>query len=186
MSTPTRLQSWTPLLNYCKESRLGKWQIKPNPRYQVSNSESRTPGITSKVAHPRDCSTNSNKLGMALSEPRLGFTQTEIWEVHSTFDLFHNYKAKIGEKRSGVEKSALWILSHNRLSYQTDQRWVHDPFRIASSSKCSWFISLNYCMKYDLQQGFFRLIEVRKHPKKFPSYKRYKNLRIFLDEKAKC
>jgi hypothetical protein len=26
----------------------------------------------------------------------------------------------------------------------------------------------------------------RKHPKKFPYYKRYKNLRNILDEKAKC
>jgi hypothetical protein len=35
-------------------------------------------------------------------------------------------------------------------------------------------------------QGFFRLHVARKHPKKFPCYKRYKNSRNFLDEKAKC
>jgi hypothetical protein len=33
---------------------------------------------------------------------------------------------------------------------------------------------------------FFRLLKARKHPKKFPCYKRYKNSRIFLDEKVKC
>jgi hypothetical protein len=35
------------------------------------------------------------------------------------------------------------------------------------------------------QGSFFRLHVARKHPKKFPCYKRYKNSRIFLDEKAK-
>jgi hypothetical protein len=33
---------------------------------------------------------------------------------------------------------------------------------------------------------FFRLHTTKKHPKKFPCYKRYKNSRIFLNEKAKC
>jgi hypothetical protein len=38
-----------------------------------------------------------------------------------------------------------------------------------------------------LESGFFfRLHAARKHQKKFPCYKRYKNSRIFLDEKAKC
>jgi hypothetical protein len=32
---------------------------------------------------------------------------------------------------------------------------------------------------------FFRLHAARKHPKKFPYYKKYKNSRFFLDEKAK-
>jgi hypothetical protein len=39
------------------------------------------------------------------------------------------------------------------------------------------------------EAGFFlflRLHAARKHPKKFPCYKRYKTLRFFLDEKAKC
>jgi hypothetical protein len=30
-----------------------------------------------------------------------------------------------------------------------------------------------------------RLLKAKKHPKKFPCYKRYKNSRNFLDEKAK-
>jgi hypothetical protein len=39
----------------------------------------------------------------------------------------------------------------------------------------------------DWHQGsFFRLHVARKHPKKIPCYKRYKNSRIFLDKKAKC
>jgi hypothetical protein len=33
---------------------------------------------------------------------------------------------------------------------------------------------------------FFRMHATRKHPKKFPYYKRYKISRNFLDEKAKC
>jgi hypothetical protein len=41
--------------------------------------------------------------------------------------------------------------------------------------------------KYRPSQGsFFRLHVARKHPNFFPCYKRYKNSRIFLDEKAKC
>jgi hypothetical protein len=36
------------------------------------------------------------------------------------------------------------------------------------------------------QGSFFRLHVARKHQKEFSSYKRYKNSRIFLDEKAKC
>jgi hypothetical protein len=32
---------------------------------------------------------------------------------------------------------------------------------------------------------FFRLLKAKKHPRKFPCYKRYKNSRNFLDEKAK-
>jgi hypothetical protein len=33
---------------------------------------------------------------------------------------------------------------------------------------------------------FFRLHATRKHQKKFPCYKKYKNSRNFVDEKAKC
>jgi hypothetical protein len=33
---------------------------------------------------------------------------------------------------------------------------------------------------------FFRLHVAKKHQKQFPCYKRYKNSRIFLDERAKC
>jgi hypothetical protein len=35
-------------------------------------------------------------------------------------------------------------------------------------------------------RGFFRLLKARKHQKELPCYKKYTNLRIFLDEKAKC
>jgi hypothetical protein len=41
-------------------------------------------------------------------------------------------------------------------------------------------------MEFCGDQGYFRLHVARKHPKKFPCYKRYKNSRIFLDEEAKC
>jgi hypothetical protein len=45
-----------------------------------------------------------------------------------------------------------------------------------------------YGTKPDVRQqgSFFRLHVARKHPKKISCCKRYKNLRKFLDEKAKC
>jgi hypothetical protein len=37
-----------------------------------------------------------------------------------------------------------------------------------------------------VKHGFFRHLNDRKHPKKFPCYKRYENSRKILDENAKC
>jgi hypothetical protein len=42
------------------------------------------------------------------------------------------------------------------------------------------------CSSGTTTRVFFRVLKARKHPKKFPCYKRYKNSRFFLDEKAKC
>jgi hypothetical protein len=46
-------------------------------------------------------------------------------------------------------------------------------------------VAASFAHRYNTEQGsFFRLHVPRKHPKIY--YKRYKNSRIFLDEKAKC
>jgi hypothetical protein len=59
-------------------------------------------------------------------------------------------------------------------------------FERNSSSKRLSFLSHCIFVFSGILHVQCRLHVARKHEKKIPCYKRYKNLRIFLDEKAKC